>query len=437
MSDLSVAKATVLELFKNALSPNTPTPTQVTTPDLITRPIVTTGVVSHGAFNIIQGLFQPGDIPAWSTAEHFPTVYKNMVENMAYGLSTKDQNKIKELEVKNQGTLNNLVNTYEQTYSRITDEELTASGMATKIDYVVSKIDELKKSFNWPKFAADYNSASADINIMSNINSAKVEFSRQITAIKNNIASPSATNGGSEVFDSNNNKVWKAGYNVDQNFPSKFTNGQTVKIVIDIENFGTSSSSFSINGAAGGSIFADVFKINGATSAEFKESSFQRLMSKARITLEYDNVSYLEASPSGLDVNNTIGWYLPSILKQAFENTAETTGPYFVTNSETMKQQLSNKELMSVAGFLVSTAPKGTMEFATDDYSSFQKYFHTESHASVSLFGFIPIASANTSYTKSSSGSSDKSFNMVVQLNSADDKNNLVIHGVSLEDPLK
>ncbi len=436
MSNLNIAKATLLEQFKSALSPNTPSPQQLTTVEMINRPIVNLGVVSEGAYDVIQGMFKPGDIASWSTADSFPTAYINMVENMAYGLSTQDQNRIKDLETKNQVTLNNLVNTYEQTYSRITDEQLQVAGVQTKIDYVVSKVDDLKKSFNWAKFAPDYNSASADIDIISNINSAKVEFAKQISAIKNNIANPSATNGGTQKYDNNNNKVWAAGYNVDQNFPSRFENGEKVTVVIEIDNFGTDSSSFSINGHACGSFGVGFLGISGSTSAEYNQSDFRSLMSKVKITLEYDNVSYLAASPSGLDVTNTVGWYLPSILKQAYENTADTTGPYFVTNSAAMKQQLTNKELQSVVGFLVSTAPSGTMEFASDDYSSFQKYFHTQSHASVSLFGFIPVAGANTSYTKSSSGSSDHSTGMTVQLNASKDKNNLVIHGVSIEDPL-
>lgn len=436
MSELQVAKATVLEQFKQALGPNVPTPLQVTIPQMLTRPILNIGVVSHGAFDVIQGIFQPGTTPNWSTDENFPSVYKSMVENMAYGLSVKDHNRIKELEVTNQATLNRLVNTYEQTYSRITDAQLQAANMPTKIDFVVSKIDELKRSFNWPKFAADYGSASADIDIMSNLNSAKVEFARQITAIKQHIQSPGATNGGTEVFDSQNNKVWAAGYNIDPHFAEKFANGQTVKIDIEIEKAGQSGSSFKVNGQAGGTLPAGFFRINGQASADYSDQKFQQLMSRARITLEYSNVCYLAASPSGLDINNTVGWYAPELLRQAFENTAESTGPYFVTNSEAMKTQLKEKRMQAVQGFLVSTAPTGFIEFAEDDFSTFEKIFHAQAHASVDLLGFIPIASADTSYTKTSAGSSDSRFNMRVQLNNTADKNHLVVHGVVLEDPL-
>ncbi|TNJ43323.1 hypothetical protein [Phaeobacter sp. B1627] len=442
MTDLSKAKAAVLEQFKSSLPPGVPTPEQFTIPEMITRPVLNVGVLEHGAHDIIAGTFVPGTngkLNSWSTADTFVNTYRQMVEDMAYGLSVADQNKITSLETKNADVLGRLVSTWEKTFAPITAEQMTAAGFANdKVGYVVSHFtSKFKKSLNWPKFAADYNSAEADITIMSNINSAKLDFANQITAIKANIASPSSTNGGIQCYDRNNNKVWLAGYNVDPNFPSKFNNGQTVKITIELTDVGQSSSSFTIDGKVGGSFPIDFLTVAGASSAQYKESHFHRLMSKAKIELEYDNVSYLAASPSNLTANNTIGWYLALILKQAAANTSADTGPFFVSNEAEHKAVLQGGGLQALRGLLVSTMPKGKMFFSSDDYSSFQKYFHTQSHASVSLFGFIPLGSVNTSYTKSSSGSSDKNYAMEVDLNPSADKNNMVVHGAVLDNPVQ
>ena len=414
-----------------------PNPTLVTLPDMLTRPILNVNTLSNGAHRVIAGTFVPGsDIEAdsWSTADPFTTRYLNMIQNMAYGYSNKDENEMRKLKTENQHVLNSLVKTWEKTFGRITDEQLNGSD---KVTYVTAQFtDDFKKSFNWPAFAANYNKAAAAIQIMTNLNSAALTFSKQIDAIKMNIETPSATNGGMQVFDNNNNKVWMPGFNVDKNFPSKFNNGTTVNIEIDLMDIATNASSFSINGKAGGSFSAWFLRIGGSTSAEYSESNFKQLMSKVKIKLEYKNVAYLTTSPVNLTTDGKIGWYASELLKQAYKHGPKDTGPYFVSDAENQKKILESGGLQSVTGFLVSPMPSGTMQFASDDYSSFQKYFHTEAHAHASLFGFIPIASANTSYTKSSSGATDKGYAMEVQINNKNDVNNLAVFGAVLENPL-
>jgi hypothetical protein len=440
MANLQDAKAEVLKQFKSSLPPGVPDPTQFTLVDMLTRPILTTGTLSNGAHNVIAGTFVPGSDgkpDGWSTADLFTTTYLNMIQNMAYGYSTADQNQITTLTTDNQNVLNSLVNTWEQTFGRITDEQLKNANVTDKVSYVTAQFtDTFKQSLNWAKFAPDYNKAKAAIDILSNLNSAAVTFGAQLSGIKSNIVNPSATNGGIEVFDNNNNKVWQPGFNVDPNFPSKYKNGQTVNIEIDLMDIATDSSSFSINGTAGGGFSAWFLRIGGSTSMEYNESHFKQLMSKVKIKLEYKPVAYLEVSPVNLSINNTSGWYASGLLKQAYNRGPDDTGPFFISDAANQKQILKSGGLQSVKGFLVSPMPQGTMQFASDDYSSFQKYFHTETHASVSLFGFIPIASANTSYTKSSSGASDQGYAMEVQINNSNDQNNLVVHGAVLEDPL-
>ncbi|MDU8928207.1 hypothetical protein RXV86_12490 [Alisedimentitalea sp. MJ-SS2] len=440
MTDLATAKAAVLKQFQSSLPPGVPSPEQFTIPEMLTRPILSTGVLDHGAHDVIAGTFIPGTggkLDSWSTADQFGDAYLQMVQDMAYGLSTADQNEITKLKTQNQVVFNNLVTTWEQTFAPITEAEMTAAGVHSKIDYVTAQFtDAFKQSLNWAKFAADYNQAKAAIDIMTNINSAAVAFGRQITGIKANYQTPSQTNGGIQAFDRNNNKVWFPGYNVDPNFPAKFQNGQTVKISVELTDVATSSSSFSIDGQVGGSFPIDFLDISAATSSQYSEQHFKSLMSKAKIELEFDNVCYLTASPSNLTANNTIGWYMSQLLKQAYGHDSDDTGPFFAQQSADHKAVLKAGGLQSLRGLLVSTMPKGKMFFAEDDYASFQKYFHTETHASVSLFGFIPIGSVNTSYTKSSSGSSDKSYAMEVDINPAGDANNLVVHGAVLENPL-
>lgn len=441
MTDLAIAKNAVMAQFKSSLPPNMPAPEQLTLPELLTRPILSGGVVDHGAHDIISGTFQPGvngGMNTWSTANEFSDAYLQMVQDMAYNLSTADENTLTKLKTANQVVFNNLISTYERVYSPITPAEMAAAGVKTKIDYVTAQFTPtFKASLNWAQFASDYNQAKAAVDIMQNMNSAMVEFGKQITGIKANLAAPEMTNGGTQAYAASNAKVWVPGYNVDPAFPSKFANGNTVKITIDLKDVGQSSSQFSMEGSAGGSFPIDCLQISGATSSQYSESHFQSLMSHARIELEYDNVCYLAASPSGLTANNTMGWYLPQILKQALENDGTQTGPFFAQHGATHKATLEAGALQSLRGLLVSTMPKGKMLFAQDDFSSFQKYFHTQSNASVSLFGFIPLGSASTSYTKSSSGSSESGYAMEVAINPSNDVNNLVVHGAFLEDPTR
>lgn len=432
MANLEDAKAAALEKFKTSMPPGIPEPTLFTLPDMLTRPILSAdGTLSNDAHTIIAGTFVPGSdkVDSWSTANLFTTTYLYMIQNMAYGFSTKDSNQIKKLTTENEEVLASLVNTWERKFGRITETD--------KVGYVTGKFTEdFKRSFNWPAFASDYNRAKAAIDILANLNSAADTFADQIRGIKNNIITPSLTNGGMQVFDNNNNKVLMPGFNVDKDFPNKFENGTKVAIDIDLMNIATESSSFSINGKAGGSFRVGWFRIGGSVSAEYSESNFKQLMSKVKIHLEYNPVAYLLTSPINLTTDGKIGWYASALLKQAYNRGQDDTGPYFVSDAQKQKQILQSGGLQSVKGFLVSPMPNGYMEFESDDYSSFQKYFHTEAHAHASLFGFIPIASANTSYTKSSSGATDKGYKMQVQINNNNDVNHLVVHGAVLENPL-
>jgi hypothetical protein len=439
MANLDDAKKQALKMFQSSLPPGSPEPTSFSINEQFTRPLKNLGVVNQGAMAIIDGSLVPGsDSTAadWSTAHNYGQAYLTEIQNMAYGLSTADQNKITTLTANNQNALNELVTIYEQTYGRITDAQLTTAGLTTKIDYVTAKLPAMKASLNWAKFQPTYNSAQADMDILANINSNKVTFGNQLTAIKTAMLSASAVNGGTQTFDANNNKVWVPGYNVDPNFPTKFANGQTATVKIELKDVGQNSSSFNIDGNAGGSFGIGWLGVSGSTSAEYQQSDFQELMSSVTIELTYTNVCFLTTSPSVLSTDNATGWFAPALLKAAYNRNADSSGPFFVTDEENSKAALESGSLNSILGFLVSAAASGTMTFAKGSYESFQKYFHTETHASVNLFGFIPIATANTSYTDQSSGSHSSGSSVVVALNPAKDKNNLVVHGGILEKPI-
>lgn len=439
MANIEQVKAAALNLFSSALPPGIPPLTQFATVEQITLPISNFGVINHGAMDIINSTFVPANSTtpdAWSTGSRYTDAYLTLIQNMAYAISTPDQNTVASLTTANQDSLNTLVNIYEQTYGRITDEQMTAAGVQTKIDYVTGKLPTLKSSLNWAKFQPTYNSAVADMDILANINSNKVTFGAQVTAIKTHLSTPSATNGGTQTFDANNNKVWAPGYNVDPNFPSKLANGQTVTINIQLTNVGTDQSSVSINGNACGGFPVEWLYVSGSTSAEYSQADFKLLMSNVTIQLTYKNVCFLTASPSSLSTDNRTGWFAPGLLKLAYNGSATNTGPYFSSAADTCKAALQSGSMKSLIGLLVSTAASGTMTFASGSYEAFSRYFHTESHASVNLFGFIPIATANTSYSKASSGSSSSSSGFSVVLNNSQDTNNLVIHGGVLENPI-
>lgn len=439
MANLDAAKKQVLEMFQSSLPTGSPKPTPFSINEQFTRPLFNLGVVNHGAMNIIDGSLVPGsdDTAAnWSTANNYGQAYLTEIQNMAYGLSTEDQNQITNLTTSNQVALNELVSIYEQTFGRITDAQLAAASALTKIDYVTAKLPDLKNSLNWAKFQPIYNSAKADMDILANINSNKVTFGKQLTAIKAAMLSASADNGGTQTLDANNNKVWVPGYNVDQNFPTKFENGQTTTVKIELKDVGQKSSSFSIGGQAGGSFSIGWLGVSGSTSTEYKQSDFQELMSSVTIELTFTNVCFLSTSPSVLSTDNTTGWFAPGLLKAAYNRNADSSGPFFVNDAEKSKAALASGSLNSLLGFLVSAAASGTMTFEKGSYESFKKYFHTETHASVNLFGFIPVATANTSYTNQSSGSHSSGASVVVALNPSKDKNNLVVHGGVLENPI-
>ena len=110
MADLDTAKADILAQFKTSLPPNMPAPNQFTIPELIARPIQSTGVLGNMAHNVIAGTYVPATgsaLATWSTADMFATTYQQMVMDMVYGLSQADQNEITNLTTKNQVVLNN------------------------------------------------------------------------------------------------------------------------------------------------------------------------------------------------------------------------------------------------------------------------------------------------------------------------------------------
>jgi hypothetical protein len=234
---------------------------------------------------------------------------------------------------------------------------------------------------------------------------------------------PSATNGGVNTVNPANgsisaNPTTAFGISYDlSNIANDLGNtGRTITINMTTSSSSGSQVNVSINGAAHFSVGSFLqFAAKGSTSYDMSKA--QGASASATVSVVYTGYSMIPSAPLAYNASTGTGWYSGadpgSPITQAIKNgTGDVTGFKFMGLPSTLN--LAALAQGGNVGFLnnvlIANYPTITITYTNADYNSFKQVFQQQVSGSATLFGFIPLGSANeSSYSMTSSAGANNS----------------------------
>ncbi|MDQ2823274.1 MAG: hypothetical protein M3Y65_23330 [Pseudomonadota bacterium] len=241
----------------------------------------------------------------------------------------------------------------------------------------------------------------------------------QIGAMKKNVLTPTAANGGMTVYNPQSNQPNNPtlpGYLVSP-VPSQDPSLQTTKISATFSSSATSDSSWNVSyaGQAGISVgsflnFSAGSSVTGDIASQCGASATMSVM------VTYPNIvasPAISAIPQGLSTvaadGTATGWFSPQIAQQAYKNTKlgndAPSGFAFIGGA--LPENFGYPSTIVVSGF-----PVISVTVTNGDYNAYQSWQKTQTSFNVSLFGIISLASGSVdTYTSTiTSHQSNSSF---------------------------
>lgn len=227
----------------------------------------------------------------------------------------------------------------------------------------------------------------------------------RLNAALANTVKPVSGNGGMQT-DNNNYYV---GYtpeklpSANQLIGSLATTSNAVKVVINLSNFSSTNSNFSIpsSGSSFNIPIASIFKISVGASASYDLSRYTSSSSQVSIQVTYPGITLFASTPSVLKTDNSSGWYAADILEGIIANDGHDATGYQLQGSEfRVPDEFGPGKVFSrLKTFVISQQPTVSMTFLASDVSKITSDLKVGAKINVSLFGIFSLGSASTSYS--------------------------------------
>ena len=259
---------------------------------------------------------------------------------------------------------------------------------------------------NIPKYLSGLRDALATYIEMAGQAYALHSRAAQATAILNaamrNAANPSAANGGLQTGDTSFYPGFEKLPPANQLIGSLSTDKNAFSIHLDGDSFSESSCKIHVET---GSEF--VIPIGGLLDIEIRHesqidiSSYTFQETSFSMDISYPGLSIVGVVPSSLSNDKATGWYDANILHELKKNTGSDVDGYRLLGSEFNVADLfgRNGRLNYFKTLVISRQPTIDVTFTKINISEFRKHIHTDNSVKVHLFGFIPLGSADHSYT--------------------------------------
>lgn len=245
----------------------------------------------------------------------------------------------------------------------------------------------------------------------------------QIGAMKRNLLTPTANNGGMTVFNAQANQPNNPtlpGYSVSPSIPQD-PSDQTSSISATFTAEATSDSSWNISysGHAGISV-GEFLSFSADTTVSGDIASQCGSSATMSVTVTYPNVvatPAISSTPQGLSTvaadGSATGWFSAAIVQQAYKNTKLGSGAPsgFAFIGGAIPDNFGYPSTIVISGF-----PQISVTVTNGDYSAFQSWQKTHTSFDVSLFGFISLGGGSVdTYTSTvTSQQSNSSFSFTL-----------------------
>lgn len=414
-------------------------------------------------YNYISPLVQAGSYAGAAqlgSAGSFPLTYLELINKIAYQLSPQDQQALTNATNNATQQANNLVSAWVGIFGPITQPQLQQAkavigGTPNNVDYILgyqlgSVWSGKTPPLTWQQMmnaqnlqqllpnmppsgqpilgpVTQYlNALSQAVPFQDEVNFGNWQLNQVKVNLNNaNLGSGSTPgNAGMVVSDpQTGNTLFVPAYQIDksaQQIVNDLNGSSEITMSLQVQAVSQSQYNVSINGGTSFSFGGPLVTFSGSAGASYNMESIQGAGSSLNINLTYKGYSLVPIAPqswsdSALPNGGTPGWYAPSIIQEAYQNSSSKTP---VSGFIFESQPVQNLSSYPTGGFnllsnvLLTNYPSISIEYTNGNYSLFESAFSAQASGTVKLFGFIPLGGASMSQYQSTlvQGSSNSQF---------------------------
>jgi hypothetical protein len=404
-------------------------------------------VFNDATYQYINALAGPGDVAntvELSSGGGFANAYVAVLNAMVYSLSAGDQAKLTQAQSNASVQAGTIVSDYQTNFGTITPAQMTAAGVATKQDYVISYVlgsqwsgatpplsyttmagaRNLKALL--PKAPGSGDQVITDVtvylNLMQPVNGLSDELQNgawTLSQLKGNAMSPTSANGGIQTFDPNTGTVlpnYNDGWAISDSIASinndLLNTSRTISISMTTSQSSGSELNVNVEGQAGFSI-GSWLEFSTEASGSYDMSKTAGTSTDCSVSITYAGYSMVPAAPAAWQQATNVGFYYADPINQAVANgSQDVTGFKFLNTPPYQLGSLaSGGNFGLLTNLLISNFPTISITYTHADYSSFSQSWNEQVSGNLTLFGFIKLGSFSqgaygSSFTQGSDNSS-------------------------------
>ncbi len=403
-------------------------------------------VFNDATYQYINALAAPGEVVntvALSAGGGFANAYVAVLNDMVYSLSSGDQAKLTQAQSNASVQAGTIISDYQTSFGEITQAQMTAAGVQTKQDYVISYVLGSQWSgatppLSYTKMATARNLKAllpnapaggdqviTDVTVYLNLMQPVNGFSDQLqngawtlSQLKGNAMSPTASNGGMQTFDPNTGAIlpgYNDGWGISASIAS-ITNdlqntGRTISIGMTTSQSSGNQMEVNVQGQAGFTI-GSWLEFSTEASGSYDMSQAAGTSTDCSVSITYAGYSMVPAAPAAWQQATDTGFYYADPINQAVANgSQDVTGFKFLSTPPYDLGSLAdggNFGLMT--NLLISNYPTVSITYSHADYTAFSQSWNEQASGNLTLFGFIKLGSfSQGAYGSSFTQGSDNS----------------------------
>lgn len=341
---------------------------------------------------------------------NFTTLDNSILGDIVFDFNQADKQALQQDQANNDSQIQAVINSWETDMGApITAAQMQSAVPPTKIGYIQAQVVKLWNNNvdNIPtslqSFKAAYQTYEVSAAVSWRLLSQSAAANERLAAARANSKTATAANGGLPIA---------AGvfYQPFGPFPTqnKINGGlqtltNTASVDIDLSNFSSTASKFSVDGNVGFSIpILDFMSIDVGGSASYTLDKYASSQTTLKMTITYEGVTIVGTplTDSNLSTDNTKGWYTNDVLSQAIGNTQQTQTGYSLKGSQYPVDEYfgPGKKFSRIKTWVLSQQPTISMLFCGVETSEVVSDFKENTSVSVRLFGIFNIGSVSQSY---------------------------------------
>jgi len=368
------------------------------------------------------------DSAKMSGAGSFPNAYSQVINCLVFSLSQTNQQKLIQAQNNASTQAQTIISDYQTTYGPITDAMMTAAGVSTKQDYVISYImgsvwsgkgsaqpltyTQMANARNLaallPNMPASGTQVLTDVtiylNLMQPVNALSDLLQNGawiLRQLKTNTQYPSAANGGMQTVDPVTGVVspaYNVGYGINYSLAAISNDlqnkGRTISLAMTTSSASGSNLSVSIDGQTGFSM-GSFLKFSVGASASYDMNQVSGTSTECSVTMTWAGYSMIPMAPLAWQQATSVGWYNGDPITQAMANgNQDVDGFKFVSPPPFNLGKLDNGGTFGqFTNLLIGNYPTITITYRNANFASFQQSWSEKVSGNLTLFGFISLGS--------------------------------------------